>query len=229
MFRNLVTDVFFDLDHTLWDFDRNSALTFHKIFQTNGVGVGLDDFLQCYAPINLAFWKLYRNGKILPSELRFQRLKSTFDALQYTISDEGIHLLTEQYMEHLCTFNHLLPHAMDILEYLRPKYSLHIITNGFQEIQDKKLRNAGIRHYFDHVVDSEMAGVKKPDPKIYQLALKMAGVSPQNAIMIGDSLEADVIGARAQGIYALHFNVHGDPAHQYCDMIYGLHEIKSYL
>ncbi|MEH6678946.1 MAG: YjjG family noncanonical pyrimidine nucleotidase [Sediminicola sp.] len=229
MFKDLVTDIFFDLDHTLWDFDRNSALTFHKIFSDHGIGVPMDNFLECYIPINLQLWKLYSKGQILPADLRFKRLKMTFDTLGYDIDDSVIELLTVKYMDHLCTFTHLIPNTLSILEYLKPNYRLHIITNGFQEVQDKKLKNAKIRDYFEHVVDSEMAGAKKPDRRIYEMALKLARVAPANALMIGDNLEADIIGAREHGLHALHLNVHGDPPHNYCEIIYDLHEIKSYL
>lgn len=229
MFKNIVTDVFFDLDHTLWDFEKNSALTFDRILQVNSVAVDLNDFLRVYIPLNLEFWKLYRNGKILKEDLRYQRLKQTFDALGFTITDETIHVLSEQYIEHLSSFTHLFPNTVEILDYLQPKYKLHIITNGFQEIQEKKLKNSKIHGYFDQIIDSEMAGVKKPDPIIYQLALQKARATPEKSIMIGDSLEADIMGARAMGLHALHFNVHNDEKHDFCDMINDLNEIKSYL
>tara|TARA_R110002051_G_scaffold178063_4_gene247880 strand:+ start:1098 stop:1787 length:690 start_codon:yes stop_codon:yes gene_type:complete len=229
MFRNIVTDVFFDLDHTLWDFEKNSALTFDRILQANRVGVDLNDFLKVYIPLNLEFWKLYRDGKIIKEDLRYQRLKKTFDSLGFTVSDETIHVLSEQYIEHLSSFTYLFPNTVEVLDYLKPNYKLHIITNGFQEIQEKKLKNSNIHGYFDQIIDSEMAGVKKPNPIIYQLALQKAKVTPEKSIMIGDSLEADIMGARAMGLHALHFNVHNDEKHEYCDMIHDLNEIKSYL
>ncbi|MBT8318991.1 MAG: YjjG family noncanonical pyrimidine nucleotidase [Gramella sp.] len=229
MYRQIITDVFFDLDHTLWDFDKNSALTFKKILYEQSVSVDLEEFLTIYAPINLSYWKLYREEKIGKSELRYQRLKTTFDRLKYPIRDEQIDILSRDYIAHLSNFNHLLPSAIDILEYLKPRYKLHIITNGFQEIQEKKLRNAGILEYFGHVVNSEMAGVKKPNPSIFQMALNRAGASPESALMVGDSLEADILGAQAVGLHTLHFNAHNDPVHDYCQMIHDLSEIKMYL
>ncbi|WP_299532127.1 YjjG family noncanonical pyrimidine nucleotidase [Ulvibacterium sp.] len=229
MFKDIITDIFFDLDHTLWDFERNSALTFEKILKDNHIEVELSDFLKIYIPTNLAFWKLYREERITKSELRYQRLKTVFDALKYPISDENINLLSEEYIAHLSNYNHLFPNTIDVLEYLRPKYTLHIITNGFQEIQEKKLKNANISDYFVHIINSEMAGVKKPNPIIFQLALKAAKVSPQKALMIGDSLEADILGAQAVGLHTLHFNVHNEPQHEFCEMIHDLREIKSLL
>ena len=229
MFKDSITDIFFDLDHTLWDFERNSRLTFIKIFRENAVETNLEDFLHYYVPLNLEYWKLYREERVSKSDLRYQRLRRTFDALDYKIEDELIDTLSEQYIEHLSSFNHLIPETVDILEYLRPKYGLHIITNGFQEIQEKKLKLSNIAGYFDQVVNSEMAGVKKPNPKIFQLALQMANVSPKNSLMIGDNIEADILGAKAVGFNALHYNAHDDPSHDHCEMIHKLGEIKSYL
>ncbi|MCM4170416.1 noncanonical pyrimidine nucleotidase, YjjG family [Arenibacter sp. TNZ] len=229
MFKTLVTDIFFDLDHTLWDFEKNSALTFQKILTENSVGIELKDFLKAYIPINFEFWKYYREGKISKDELRFERLKVTFDTIGLSISNELIHVLSDQYIENLSTFNHLFPNTVEVLDYLKPNYKLHIITNGFQEIQDKKLQSSNIHNYFDHIINSEMAGVKKPNPKIFELALSKANTLPNKSLMIGDNLEADILGARAVGLHTLHFNANNEPEHEYCDMISDLSEIKFYL
>ncbi len=229
MFKNIVTDVFFDLDHTLWDFDRNSALTFEKILKANNIEVNLTDFLEVYKPLNLSFWKMYREERISKSELRYQRLKNTFDALSYSVSDEMIDILSEEYIQYLSSFNHLFPNTLSILEYLQPTYKLHIITNGFREIQDKKMKNAGIDMYFDQVVNSETAGVKKPNPIIFEVALAKANARPDTSLMIGDSLEADILGAIGVGLHALHFNPHNDAKHTHCAMIDDLRKIKTYL
>lgn len=229
MFKETVTDVFFDLDHTLWDFDKNSGLTFRKILQDNRIEVGLEDFLRAYAPINLEFWKYYRENRISKAELRYRRLKKTFDSIGFSVSDETINLLALQYIELLSSFNHLVPDTVEVLEYLKPQYRLHIITNGFEEVQHKKLRNSGIYDYFDHIIDSEMAGVKKPDPYIFTLALQKAGVTAGNSLMIGDSIEADILGAKAVGLHTLHFNPNKEPLHEYCSAISSLGEIKRFL
>jgi len=229
MFKELVTDVFFDLDHTLWDFEKNSAITFNKILLENEVKVSLNDFLEVYIPINLQYWKLFREEKVTKKELRFYRLKKAFDALEYKIKEELIIKLSEDYIVHLSSFNYLIPNTIEILEYLKPNYNLHIITNGFHNVQEKKLTNSNIRNYFNCVIDSEMAGVKKPNPKIFKLALSKANTTPENSIMIGDSLEADILGAKAIGFHALHINAHNEARHDYCDMIKDLNEIKKYL
>ncbi len=229
MFEDGVTDIFFDLDHTLWDFEKNSALTFQKIFDKNSVKVGLDDFLGVYAPINLEYWKLYRENRVTKSELRFQRLRRTFDTIGAAVQDDIIHVLAHEYIEHLSTFTHLVPNAMEVLEYLSPKYRLHIITNGFQEVQEKKLIGSNIHHYFDQIINSEMAGVKKPHPFIFELALTKAKVDPRNTVMVGDSLEADILGAKGIGMQTLHFNSNGEPDHDHCITINNLIEIKRIL
>jgi putative hydrolase of the HAD superfamily len=229
MFKESVTDVFFDLDHTLWDFEKNSALTFEKILKHNEVDVLIADFLDVYIPINLEYWKLYRDEKVTKSELRYQRLKKTFDAIEFSVSDSLINTLSEEYIEHLSSYNHVFPHTFEILDYLKPKYRLHIITNGFQEIQDKKLKNANLYDYFEQIVNSEMAGVKKPSPKIFELALNLAKTKAKNSVMIGDNLEADILGAQALGFYTIHFNAHKESEHNYCKMINSLNEIKHIL
>ena len=229
MFKNKVTDVFFDLDHTLWDFDKNSAHTFQKIFIDQKINVELNDFLKVYVPANLKFWKLYREEKITKKELRYQRLKSVFDEMKYPATDDIIHVLSEEYINHLSSFNSLFPNTIEVLDYLRPNYKLHIITNGFQEVQEKKLRNSGIHGFFDQIIDSEMAGVKKPNPIIFNLALNKAGAKPERSLMIGDSLEADILGAKSLGFYTIHFNAHRENSHDLAPIIYDLEEIKSFL
>ncbi|MDC6385977.1 noncanonical pyrimidine nucleotidase, YjjG family [Flagellimonas taeanensis] len=229
MFEHKVTDIFFDLDHTLWDFERNSALTFAKILESNRVNVDLKGFLEIYSPINLEMWKLYRENGINQSELRYQRLRRTFDTLKESVTDETIHALSHEYIEHLPSFVHLLPNALEVLEYLFPKYRLHIITNGFEEVQERKLKGSNIHHYFDQVINSEMAGVKKPDPYIFELALSKAKVEPRHTLMVGDNLEADILGAKAMGMQVVHFNSNNEANHDVCKTIYDLIEIKSIL
>lgn len=224
-----VTDIFFDLDHTLWDFERNSALTFAQILERNRITVDLNGFLEIYSPINFEMWKLYRVNGITQSELRYQRLKRTFDALNEAVPDELIHVLAHEYLEHLPSFAHLLPNTVEVLEYLSPKYKLHIITNGFQEVQERKLKGSNIHHYFDQIINSEMAGVKKPDPYIFELALDMAKVNPENTLMVGDDLEADILGAKAMGMQVVHFNSNNESGHDICKTIYDLIEIKNIL
>ncbi len=224
-----IKDVFFDLDHTLWDFERNSALTFQKILRETDIDVEIESFLEVYRPINLAYWKVYRENRISKEDLRYNRLKETFDALNHTVSDESIFLLSDRYIECLSTFGHLLPNAMEILDYLAPKYNLHIITNGFRETQREKMKNSKIQHFFKEIIDSETAGVKKPHPQIFEMALNRANASAKRSLMVGDNLEADIMGAQAMQMHAIHLNSHQEPIHQLCRIINNLDEIKSIL
>ncbi|CAM1352539.1 YjjG family noncanonical pyrimidine nucleotidase [Tenacibaculum insulae] len=200
-----VTHIFFDLDHTLWDFDRNSKLTFQQIFKEQNIPLAISDFLEVYMPVNLAYWKLYREDKISKSKLRFNRLKDVFDALNYKISDALIHKISEDYINYLPNHNHLFDGTIEILEYLNTKYELHIITNGFEEVQNLKLQKSGIDQYFKEIITSESVGVKKPNPKVFEFALLKAKATAQSSIMIGDSYEADVLGALNSGMLAIHF------------------------
>ena len=226
---NGITDVFFDLDHTLWDFEKNSALTFEKIFKENGMQIALPDFLKVYVPLNLKFWRLYREEKLTKSELRYQRLKTAFDEIELPVSDIQINQLASDYITHLSSFNNLFPGTIGLLDYLKTKYRLHIITNGFEEIQEKKMKNANILSYFDVVVNSEMAGVKKPNPKIFEMALDKACIPAERALMIGDSFEADILGAKNVGFQVLHFNPDIGEPHEICPIVTDLNEIKDFL
>ncbi len=229
MFNDIVTDIFFDLDHTLWDFEKNSALTFERLLVDFEVSISLEVFLEAYIPINLKYWRMYRNGEVSKETLRYERLKYTFDQLSYNATDRLIQDMADQYMEVLTTYNHLFPGTHELLNYLQPKYRLHIITNGFTEVQGKKMKNSQIDQYFEVLVDSELAGVKKPHPKIFKTALDMAGVSAAKSLMIGDSLEADILGAKAAGLQVLHFNAHGEATHAHAPIVHSLEEIKQYL
>ncbi|GAA4076958.1 YjjG family noncanonical pyrimidine nucleotidase [Flavobacterium cheonanense] len=229
MFQNKITDIFFDLDHTLWDFDKNSELAFDKIFKENHPKVDTKSFVEIYAPINQACWKLYQVDKISHEELRYKRLKDSFDALNYSISDEDINQMSVDYITYLPENNMLFDGAKEVLDYLNLKYKLHIITNGFAEVQYKKLNNSGISDYFISVTNSEMAGVKKPNPKIFEYALSKANANKQNSIMIGDCIDADVKGALDFGIDAIFFNESKIEIPSHIRQVNHLLELKNYL
>jgi len=209
--KNLITDLFFDLDHTLWDFDKNSALTFEQIFKNHQLDVPMDEFIPIYEEINMAYWKLFREEKISKEALRRGRLSDSFAALKRQITTETIDLLAISYIDTLSENNFLFDGAMELLEYLKPKYKLHIITNGFEEVQYKKMKNAKIDRFFDTITNSEMVGVKKPNPKIFYYALKNANTSAEKSVMIGDNLEADIIGAENVGMQTVFFNYKNQP------------------
>ena len=224
-----ISDVFFDLDHTLWDFEKNSALAIETIFKKHAIDVDLNLFLIHYVPINIKYWELYRVDEITQYELRLGRLKDTFVLLNYEIDDEKILFLSEEYIEYLPKFNHLFDGAIAILDYLKSKYNLHIITNGFQEIQGNKLRNSNIGHYFKTITNSETAGVKKPNPKIFEHAVAFANTKKEHSIMIGDCIEADVNGALNFGMDAILFNIDPSKIHINIKQVSHLLELKNYL
>lgn len=224
-----IKDVFFDLDHTLWDFDRNSALAFKTIFKLNGITIDFEDFMQVYSPINFKYWKWYREDRVTKAQLRYGRFKKTFDALKIRVTDDIIHKLSDEYIEYLPHHNHLFDNAIPVLEQLSTQYNLHIITNGFEEVQTKKLVNSKINHFFDAVITSEAAGVKKPHPKIFELALKQSGATAKHSVMIGDTYEADIVGAEKMGMHTICFNYHNLTLPENNIVIHKLIEIKDYL
>lgn len=226
---NDITDVFFDLDHTLWDFDKNSALTFEKIFKMNGVDVHLQTFLSQYEPINLKYWKLYREENIDKMSLRYNRLCETFEVVGYNVSSEVINQLSIDYITHLTSFNHLLDNTFEILDYLYKNYQLHIITNGFEEVQYGKLTKSNIHHYFKTVTNSEMVGVKKPNPKIFNHALKVAKVNADQSVMVGDNYEADILGAINVGMDAIFFGAYNEGLDGTVKQVDNLLHLKTYL
>jgi len=203
-----IKHIFFDLDHTLWDFDKNSELCFKQIFKEQGLKLDFDLFLKTYIPINFEYWKLFREEKVTKEALRYGRLKDTFDALSYEVNDDLINIISENYITYLPNHNYLIEGSIDVLEYLVEKYKLHIITNGFKEVQYLKLDRSGIRKYFTSIVTSECVGVKKPNAKVFEYALQKANVVASESVMIGDSYEADVLGAFNVGIKPIYYDAH---------------------
>lgn len=229
MLSSKITDIFFDLDHTLWDFDVNSELAFATIFKKDYPTIALADFIEKYIPINQACWKLYQYDKITHAELRYNRLKHTFDALEYAVSDIQIESIAQEYIELLPQNNSLFDGTFEVLEYLGKKYKLHIITNGFAEVQQKKINNSNIAGFFKTITNSEMAGVKKPNPIIFEYALDLAKANKENSIMIGDCLEADVQGALNAGLDAIFFNDKKIKVQDNIKQVTHLLELKKYL
>ncbi|GAA3616474.1 YjjG family noncanonical pyrimidine nucleotidase [Flavivirga amylovorans] len=224
-----ITDVFFDLDHTLWDFDKNSALTFEKILTLNDINVDINNFLGYYVPINLKYWKLYREEKIDKKTLRFGRLYEAFSAIGYQIEEAVIYKLSDDYITYLSTFNYLFENTFEILDYLNLNYNLHIITNGFDEVQHKKLTRSNIHKYFKTVTNSEMVGVKKPNPKIFNFALQLANSNSAQSVMIGDSYEADILGAKNIGMEVVLFDINNTAVNNDINRINNLIQLKEYL
>jgi putative hydrolase of the HAD superfamily len=205
------TDIFFDLDHTLWDFERNSALAFEAVLAANGIPVEIQAFLSHYVPINHSYWERYRHDRISQETLRHGRLKDTFDALDIAIDEATIGIISDGYIEELPRRAYLFDGAIDVLDYLSRKYRLHIITNGFAGVQERKIATALIGGYFATVTDSETAGFKKPHPGIFTYALNRAGASAGSSLMVGDCIDADVKGALNAGMDAILFHEDANP------------------
>ncbi len=201
--------VFFDLDNTLWDFEKNSraALThlYHK-HDLPGLGVkDLDLFIHKYQERNEMMWEAYRLGKIDKPTLRNKRFELTFWDMGL---DAGLAppALADDYLHISPRMTALFPGAHETLQYLSEKYTLHIITNGFEEAQYIKMREASLEHYFREVIISEHTGFRKPDQRIFEYAQELTGAKNDDSIMIGDGLEVDVIGARNAGWDTVYFN-----------------------
>lgn len=201
-----IKHIFFDLDHTLWDFDKNAELAFQRIFIENNIDMPLTRFIEVYNPINQNYWKLYQLNEVSHEALRYGRLKDSFDACNITISDDLIHKISDDFIAYLPLNNHLIEGAIETLNYLQNAYQLHIITNGFAHVQESKMSNANLNKFFKTITNSEMAGHKKPHQIIFQYALEEANAQKNESIMIGDSWEADVEGALNFGMQAIYFN-----------------------
>ncbi|MDR9456387.1 MAG: YjjG family noncanonical pyrimidine nucleotidase [Salegentibacter sp.] len=226
---NDIEHIYFDLDHTLWDFDKNSALAFEQMFSRRKISLKIEDFLEVYVPVNYKYWELYRDNQVSKEDLRIGRLKDSFDLLKMETSARTIEELSIEYIEFLPENNHLLDGSVEILNYLEANYQLHIITNGFEEVQHKKLHNSGISKFFATVTTSEEAGVKKPHSLIFETALNKASALPSKSLMIGDNLVADVKGAQDFGMSTIYFDYYRKKEKIDGRQIQTLNELRDYL
>lgn len=201
--------IFFDLDHTLWDYDTNSKETLRELYdhyqlQAKGV-TSLEAFNAKFNEINEGLWSLYDRGLIGSEVIREQRFKKILEPFQ--IQDTTlIEQLSHDYLYACPRKGAMIPGAIDMLEYLNSKYALTLITNGFEEIQGMKLKSGNITHYFDHIVTSQKAGHKKPAREIFEYALGLHQHDAQEAIMVGDNLMTDIAGARNASVDSVYFN-----------------------
>ena len=205
--------IFFDLDRTLWDFDAAAEVAFERIYeQYNLKSLGIPsahEFHEVYHPLNERLWELYREDKITKADLNRTRFLKPLE--HYGIHDVKLaDHLSEDYVYWSPRIVRLVPGTMKLLEYLKPKYHLHLITNGFEEVQDTKLTLSGMKPYFETLTVSEEVGVKKPNPEIFQYALRKAHATAEESLMIGDEMAVDIDGARAAGIDTVLFNPRGE-------------------
>jgi putative hydrolase of the HAD superfamily len=204
--------LFFDLDRTLWDMDGNSYQTLCDLAQKHRIiekGITtIDEFIEQYKVINTQLWADYSLDKIDKETLRSERFKRAFQL--YNIKDDNFcEIFANDYVTYSPLKNNLLPHAIETLDYLVDKYQLHIITNGFEEVQKVKIENSNLGKYFRNIVTSEKAGCKKPNSKIFHYSVQLADATLSNSLMIGDSLEADIMGAKESGMGQVFYNPEG--------------------
>ncbi|MFM8849188.1 MAG: YjjG family noncanonical pyrimidine nucleotidase [Cytophagales bacterium] len=208
--------IFFDLDHTLWDFETNSAEALRELHHAYGLhhkGVGIDDFLQTFKRINSQLWHQYDTGQIPQETIRKQRFHRIL--LEHNIDEYELSLkFSQDYVSQSPKKQNLIPHAKTVLEYLHPQYPLHIITNGFSEIQAIKMTSSGILHFFTSIVTSEKAGYKKPAKEIFEYALTENSLAASEVIMVGDNLVTDIGGANAARLDTVYFNPMAVPHHE---------------
>ncbi len=224
--------IFFDLDRTLWDFEQNSRQALEEIFEKYKLhlSISFEDFLSFYKKLNNELWELYSQEKITKESLRFQRFYKSlthFGVEEYSL----IHWVANDYVNLSSTKNNVLPHTHELLEYLlEKKYALHIITNGFEEVQYVKLKNCKLEKYFTEIITSERAGYKKPDKRIFDFSLEITQAQAHEAIMIGDNYKADIQGAKNANMAHVFFNpeleVH---SHEVMHEISSLIELKQIL
>ena len=201
--------LFFDLDNTLWDFARNSKETFNELYRDHlsehEAIPSVKAFFDIYTVHNTRLWGLYRENKITKDELKDTRFLMTLQ--EFGIEDKKLaSTLSDEYTYRSPRKGILFPGTIEMLDQLKERFHLHIITNGFEEIQHVKLEFAGLTKYFDCLITSEQAGSKKPDAGIFYYAMDQAGANAEESLMIGDDLDVDIIGARAVGMDTLLFD-----------------------
>jgi putative hydrolase of the HAD superfamily len=226
--------LFFDLDHTLWDFDANAKATLQQLhIDLNLVDKGIHDFdlfYKNYLIHNEKLWARYRNGYIKQEELRIKRMWLTL--LDFQIADEELaRQLSELFLQLLPTRTLIFPDTKEVLQYLTDKnYQLHLITNGFELTQHSKLKGSGLNNFFNHVITSEGSNSLKPQKEIFDYALMKTGAKIEESLMIGDSIEVDIAGAIAVGMDQVHVNYNGtEQSLQPTYTITALRQLKEFL
>ncbi|MEI9921104.1 MAG: YjjG family noncanonical pyrimidine nucleotidase [Bacteroidota bacterium] len=197
--------VFFDLDHTLWDYETNSEEALRELFEKYDFKVDFRNFYNGFVKINTEIWDSYDRGLIGREVIRNERFDRVFKNVGINNYDLSLQF-SEEYIKESPKKKNLVPHALEVLDYLYSKYPLFIITNGFEEIQSTKIESAGITGYFKGVVTSARAGCKKPEKGIFEFALRENGFDCSNTIMVGDNLLTDIAGARNASVDTVYYN-----------------------
>ncbi len=201
--------LFFDLDHTLWDFEQNAFDCIVEIFDLLNLhqkGINPVEFYLAFSVINRNLWHELEQNLISHEKIRNERFKLSFAQTGLEISSEQSIKCNQLFLDLLPSKKKLIDGCYQILENLSATYRLHIISNGYLDIQNAKLEAGGILHFFDKIITNDTAGMRKPDPGIFRYALNLTDCLPQNGIMIGDSYHADILGAHGAGMQAIHFS-----------------------
>ncbi len=200
--------LFFDIDRTLWDYETNAREVLKEIFKSRGLnnlGIDFDNFFNHFNHYNEWLWAKFRHGQIKKETLRDRRFYLTLKKLGVINNDLALKLSVD-YIELSPNKTNLFPEVIETLEYLKPKYNLHVITNGFNEVQFRKLKNCGIEHFFEKIVTSDNANSQKPNMKIFEFALTSVNAKKKESLMIGDDWDLDIMGAKAYGFDQVYFN-----------------------
>jgi putative hydrolase of the HAD superfamily len=226
--------LFFDLDGTLWDLNRNSRIAIKQLllkYENFGTDkIDFDIFFERYMIHNERVWKLYRQDKIEKSVLRTVRFKRAFMDVKFPATDALVTQFADEFIEECPRQPHLIPGTLEMLNALHGKIPMHIITNGFKEVQGIKMQASGIENYFTHVINSEDCGVRKPHKAIFEHSVNLAGATAKNSLMIGDDFDADILGARDFGMDQVWLkNGNGKHKHKPTHVVNDMHEVLKYL
>jgi putative hydrolase of the HAD superfamily len=224
--------LFFDLDHTLWDYEanaRSSMQHLYDIFELKERGIhDFELFYRYYSRHNDKLWEQYRNGLVKQDELRVKRMRLAL--LDFKIVDEELsERMNVQFLDLLPTRTYLFADCIETLSYLtEKKYTLHLITNGFEEVQHNKLKYSGLTKYFTEVITSERSNSLKPNREIFEFAFEKSNARPEESIMIGDNIEVDIVGAMNVGIDQVFVNHnHIEPRVKATYVVYSLKELED--
>lgn len=223
-FKN-IHHIFFDLDHTLWDFDRNAESCLREMYAVNELqsrGVTTAElFVETFTVHNRKMWKQLEAKEITHDYLRDERFNIVLKALKVESDTALSSKLNDDFLESLTEQTHLIDGTIELLDYLAPKYELHILSNGFDVIQRKKMRLSGLEAYFKHLITFDTVQARKPDRKIFEAAINLANSKPENCLMVGDTIDADVHGALNAGMAAVWYDANAEKS-----PIAGVHHIR---
>lgn len=226
--------LFFDLDHTLWDFDKNATIALSVLFEEEKIGeiinAPYEEFLRHYLHHNEVLWARYHNGFISTEDLKWKRMWRTL--LEFKVADEKLaRAMGEKFLELLPVQKQVFPYTFEILNYLSNKgYQLHLITNGFKKTQETKIINSGLKPYFNHMITSECSNSVKPKREIFEYAFQKSGATVSESLMLGDNLEADIKGAINAGmdsVFVNHLDIEREAPSTYT--VRNLKELESIL